>query len=180
MSSELSTHHLICSLCPNPHHHPGHLECQLCFVGKTSLSPLGASVFSSVNLAYSSCHPQWLCRWNDTHLEHAVHCWHVANFQSLSVFLVTVSTHSHGPLHPHPPTLVVNLNPVIVLFRSQLLFRAPPDIPDLDFKLIVNSTSVFGTCSRHWNIWPLSLVLGINTPGEDTKYLASPAFSGSP
>lgn len=48
---------------------------------------------------------------------------------------------------------------------------APPDIPDLDFKLIDNSASVL-ELAPGTEISDLCLVLGINTPGEeDTKYL---------
>lgn len=64
------------------------------------------------------------------HVKHLVHCWHLANCQSLSVVLVTIS---RPPMTmDHQPSLITNLNPfIIVLFWFQLVFWAPPQVSDL-------------------------------------------------
>lgn len=61
----------------------------LCLAGKANLLPLGASVLSPVKLDNSSCHTEWMQTWSDTmHMEHLVHCWHLAKLQSLHVLLL--------------------------------------------------------------------------------------------
>lgn len=64
------------------------------------------------------------------YVKHLVHCWHPANFQSLSGFLVTISR--PPTTMDHLPLLIINLNPfIIVLFWFQLVFWAPSHVSDL-------------------------------------------------